>query len=130
MNDISSDELTDDVDVCNCFRTFDRVARKIVYTTWAEIWETWTACDALGFASGIMARSAGISTFCPCGVIYYSSQLSSKTGIFNFFLQITHSCSKYFLNMSNAFFLVTTKSPYGLASWIFLYVLLSPSPKC
>ena len=27
--------------------------------------------NALGFASGIMARSAGISTFCPCNVIYY-----------------------------------------------------------
>ena len=48
MNDISSDESTDKEEInknhqyipmptCNCFRTFDRVARKIVYTTWAEI---------------------------------------------------------------------------------------------
>ena len=33
--------------------------------------------DALGFASGIMARSAGISTFCPCYVIYYFSVKTS-----------------------------------------------------
>ena len=53
---------------CNCFRTFDRVARKIVYTTWA--WQK-LIDDARGEAEGIMARSAEISTFCICSVIYY-----------------------------------------------------------
>ena len=37
----------------------DESTRKIVYTTWAKIWEPRTA------------RHAGISNFCPCGVIYY-----------------------------------------------------------
>ena len=41
---------------CNCFRTFDRVARKIAYTTWA-----------------------GISTFCPCNVIYYYRTSAGKS---------------------------------------------------
>ena len=58
----------------------------------------------------------------------FCSQLSSTTKIFNFFLQIAQSCSKSFLNMSNAFFFSNSKITVrlGILNWI-LYVCLSPS---
>ena len=105
---------------CNCFRTFDQVARKIVYTTWAEIWEPWIAChDALSFASGIMARSAGISTFCSCYVIYY---MYSQNWLNRF------SCLKYkgFSNRDITILSMNKAQKY-LRCWVQIYCGCSAS---
>ena len=43
------------------------------------------------YASGIMARSAGISTFCPCSVIYYSASIYDNGWNIN---PPLHTCNK------------------------------------